>query len=142
MCSISNRKENGRTDCGRIISLICVAILLIAFISTAVSPVAAADQKYIVMYIVGSDLESGSNEATDNLNDLVKNWNENSGDFLVFYGGSDKTGWRDSIAVANYDKLRDDIEDGVIGADESGKVTTHVIERIDKDISTADALSS
>ena len=140
-CSISNRNENGRTACGRIIFLICAAILLIAFISTAVSPVAAADQKYIVMYIVGSDLESGSNEATDNLNDLVKNWNENSGDFLVFYGGSDKTGWRDSIAVANYDKLWDDLEDGIIGADESGQVTTHVIERIDKDISTADALA-
>ncbi|MBO7388434.1 MAG: hypothetical protein J6T90_02580, partial [Methanomicrobium sp.] len=128
--------ESGKKISG-IMLLLSAAILL----SAAVSPVAAADQKYIVMYIVGSDLESYSYAATDNLNDLLTNWKDTQGDLLVFYGGSNKIGWKDSIAVANMRNIADDIADGEIGTDDGYSETKNVLFRINKEISSADALT-
>lgn len=132
---------NISSESGKKISGIMLLLTAAVLLSAAVSPVAAADQKYIVMYIVGSDLESYSYAATDNLNDLLTNWKDTQGDLLVFYGGSNKIGWKDSIAVANMQNIAVDIADGEIGTDDGYSETKNVLFRINKEISSADALT-
>ncbi len=109
--------------------LVCAVVLVL--VSAAVPAAAAAGENYLVMYVVGSDLESGENQATDNLRDLASSWTAEAGDVLIIYGGANKPGWDNGVAVTNIELLRKDLEDNVIGVDENagGQPTQYVLER-------------
>ncbi|WP_181391818.1 clostripain-related cysteine peptidase [Methanospirillum lacunae] len=74
----------------------------------------------VMIYMVGSDLESEDGAGTDN----IKQINEGVGDIVpgdlqivVGYGGANKTGWK-GMTIASYDQLKKDLQNEVIG-DES-----------------------
>ncbi|MDO5846230.1 MAG: hypothetical protein Q4Q04_04825, partial [Methanocorpusculum sp.] len=73
-------------------ALLISAVLLLVFASAAV-PAAAENDNFIVMYVVGSDLETKYNYASSNLIDLANNLDESAGDVIICYGGATKTGW-------------------------------------------------
>ena len=117
-----------------------IGIILI-LLSTAIVPAAAdsAGTHYLVMYIVGSDLESNGNQATGNLADLVNSWDPAMGDVLIIYGGAEKNGWDDGVAITNPTLLREVFADGVIGSDQDrgGIPTRYVLKRMPgADVST------
>ncbi|HJJ96701.1 MAG TPA: clostripain-related cysteine peptidase [Methanocorpusculum sp.] len=123
-----------------------IGIILI-LLSTAIIPAAAdsAGTHYLVMYIVGSDLESNGNQATGNLVDLVNSWDPAMGDVLIIYGGAKKTGWDDGVAITNLTLLREDFADEVIGSDQDrGEIPTrYVLKRMPgADISTPQTMAS
>ncbi|MDV0443789.1 clostripain-related cysteine peptidase [Methanorbis rubei] len=123
--------------------LLCGLLLILC--SAAVPAAAAADENYLVMYVVGSDLESEGDQATDNLIDLVNSWDPSMGDVLIIYGGAKKAGWDDGVTITNLDLLTKDLEDGVIGVDtdNDGNPTVHVLDRFpDVDISDASTLAN
>ncbi len=107
-------------------------------------PVSAANENYLVFYVVGSDLESGEyHHASSNLKDLTDNLDPEIADILVIYGGADKTGWDNGLAITNLELLKKDLEDGVIGSDGDHQTPTeYVLTRVsDVDISSSGALS-
>lgn len=125
--------------------LVMIGVLLFVLCGAAVPAVAAAGENYLIMYVVGSDLESASNAASDNLVDLANKWDPAMGDVLIIYGGSKKTGWNNGIAITNLELLKADLADEVMGADvdEDGKETQHVLTRFSgADISTPAALTT
>ncbi|MCQ2355999.1 MAG: clostripain-related cysteine peptidase [Methanocorpusculum sp.] len=116
-----------------------IGIILI-LLSTAIVPAAGTTgTNYLVMYIVGSDLESNGNQATGNLADLVDGWDPAMGDVLIIYGGAEKNGWDDGVAITNPTLLREVFADGVIGSDQDrgGIPTRYVLKRMPgADVST------
>jgi hypothetical protein len=124
-------------------NLLLVGIIVI-MISAMILPVSASDENYLVLYVIGSDLESGDyHHASSNLKDLADNWNSDMGDVLVIYGGADKTGWNDGLSITNLELLKKDLEDGVVGSDgDSLTPTQYILTRIPQvDISSSGALS-
>ena len=118
--------------------------IILLLISAMILPVSASNENYLVFYMVGSDLESGEyHHASSNLKDLADNWNSDMGDVLVIYGGADKTGWNNGLAITNMELLKKDLEDGVVGSDGDHQTPTeYVLTRIaDLDISSSGALS-
>ena len=120
-----------------------LAGIIVIMISLMVLPVSASNENFLVFYMVGSDLESEDHHASDNLKDLADTWDPDMGDVLVIYGGADKTGWDNGLAITNLELLKKDLEDGEVGSDEdSGNPTEYVLTRIsDTDISSPGALS-
>ncbi|MDO5844272.1 MAG: clostripain-related cysteine peptidase [Methanocorpusculum sp.] len=117
-----------------------VALLILASTATAVS---AEDDNFIVMYVVGSDLETNYNFATNNLIDLANNLDESAGDVIICYGGANKAGWNDGVTITNLSLLADDAEDGVIGVDTAtGKTTEFILTRYSGDMSTPELLGT
>ncbi|MDO5845455.1 MAG: clostripain-related cysteine peptidase [Methanocorpusculum sp.] len=129
----------------KILLLAVTAIICAAALS---APASAAGENYLVMYIVGSDLEfdpaaPDSPAATVNMIDLVSNWDTETGDILVFYGGSEKTGWNNGVSVTNLELLAKDLEDGSMGVDtRTNTETEYILGKIDGEISSADTLST
>jgi hypothetical protein len=120
-----------------------LAGIIVIMISLMVLPVSALNENFLVFYMVGSDLESEDHYASDNLKDLADTWDPDMGDVLVIYGGADKTGWDNGLAITNLELLKKDLEDGEVGSDEDSRIPTeYVLTRIsDIDISSPDALS-
>ena len=76
-------------------------IILILFVvaTWGIIGCAAADtaKTQILVYSVGSDLESKNAASSDELMDIVKNYRDtdpNSLDIITAFGGSNKDGWR------------------------------------------------
>ena len=126
-------------------ALLCGMLALI-LVAAAVPAAAAAEGNYMVMYIVGSDLESGQYQAaSNNLRDLVNSWDPAMGDILIIYGGAQKTGWNDGVAITNLELLTKDFDDGIIGSDQDsdGAPTRYVLKRMPGvDISTPQTLGA
>ena len=126
-------------------ALLCGMLALI-LVAAAVPAAAAAEGNYMVMYIVGSDLESGQYQAaTENLRDLAESWDPAMGDVLIIYGGAQKTGWNDGVAITNLELLTKDFDDGIIGSDQDlgGTPTRYVLKRMPGvDISTPQSLGT
>ena len=125
----------------------CMIGITLILLSTAIVPSAAGatGTNYLVMYIVGSDLESNGNQATGNLADLADSWDPAMGDVLIIYGGAEKTGWDDGVAITNLTLLLEDFADGVIGSDLNlGEIPTqYVLKRMPgADISTPQTMAS
>ena len=122
--------------------MLLAGILLLVFSAAAV-PAAAAGENFLVMYVVGSDLETNYGYASGNLIDLANNLDPSAGDVIICYGGANKTGWDDGVTVTNLSLLKKDVEDGVIGVDtDTGKVTGYILTKIPGDISTPEVLAS
>lgn len=102
--------------------ILVIFVSICSGVSTSESPesrnVTDSHVKSLVMvYIVGSDLESDGGEATANVKQMI----EGVGDIvpgdlqiLVAYGGSRKPGWK-GMTITTYDQLKNDLHNGVIG---------------------------
>lgn len=75
-------------------------------------------RKLWAIYVIGSDLESGSGFATGNFAQLVVGWqalaSRDQIDIIVAFGGADKDGWR-GVKLATMDQLVADGADGIYG---------------------------
>ncbi|WP_157736041.1 clostripain-related cysteine peptidase [Granulosicoccus antarcticus] len=77
-------------------------------------------RKLLMLYMVGSDLESGSDAGTTDLLEVQTALNAMSDaqlanfDIVVAFGGSEKEGWK-GMRIADTDLLFDDAEDGIYG---------------------------
>ena len=108
----------------RTVVICCLIVILFSLpVMAAEEPVEKAHYKTLVlMYVVGSDLESGDghesgNAATDDIIDLVSGYSNSSPkdlSILVGYGGSKKDGW-EGLTIASIEDLIKDSADGVIG---------------------------
>ncbi|HWQ65642.1 MAG TPA: clostripain-related cysteine peptidase [Methanospirillum sp.] len=77
-------------------------------------------QALVLVYMVGSDLESGSQAATDDIREMITGYGTGSAekvDILVAYGGSALSGW-DGMTIATIRNLTEDAHDGIIGNEE------------------------
>ncbi|WP_321506518.1 clostripain-related cysteine peptidase [uncultured Methanoregula sp.] len=101
--------------------LLCVAVIF--SMMTALGGVAAAEasqnhaKTQILAYIVGSDLESDSGMATDDLKEIVSSIETADPaklDVVVAFGGAKKDGWH-GMRVATGAQLKEDAKDGVFG---------------------------
>ncbi len=118
------------------------AVLVLLLIVFCIVPAAAAvtdsgtAKNYLIIYIVGADLESEHGEMSALMQDMASSWNPDAGEMLIIYGGSGKIGWDNGITVTNASLLYDDL------ADHNGNVSedADVLERIDADISTPGGL--
>lgn len=78
------------------------------------------NKKLLAIYIVGSNLESGDNAGTTDINELISGYNKLSKDeqskldIIVAFGGADKDGWR-GIKIANISQLIEDSKDSEYG---------------------------
>ena len=77
-------------------------------------------RKLLMLYMVGSDLESGSDAGTADLLEMQTALNAMSDaqlanfDIVVAFGGSEKEGWK-GMRIVDTDLLFDDAEDGIYG---------------------------
>ena len=123
------------------IIFLCGVLLLVCSAGTA-----AAEQNYLVMYVIGSDLESNpppeqEGAATADFVKLIDGWDDTAGDVFIIYGGANKTGWDEGVSLTNLTLLKNDYdEDGVVGSD-YGKPTKFIRERMDLGIATQEALT-
>jgi hypothetical protein len=98
-------------------------ILIIMLAATGFVGIAAADtsanhaKTQVLLYIVGSDLESGSGTATQDMQqiaDSYANVDINNLDIIVAFGGANKDGWR-GMKIATIEQLKNDAKDGKFG---------------------------
>ncbi|MEI6842012.1 MAG: clostripain-related cysteine peptidase [Methanomicrobiales archaeon] len=97
-----------------------IIILILSFCGTCCtaadsSPLHAKTQ--VLVYSVGSDLESGSAASSEELNDIVKYYKDtdpDSLDIVTAFGGSNKDGWR-GMKIATIEQLKADANDGTFG---------------------------
>lgn len=117
--------------------------IIVLILSAMILPVSASNENYLVFYMVGSDLESQDHYGSKNLQDLAGSWDPDIGDIIVIYGGADKTGWDNGLAVTNLELLKKDLLDGEVGSDGNPATPTEfVLTRIpDLDISSPGALA-
>ena len=96
------------------------AIIMTAFLCigcTAADITRNQAKTQVLVYLVGSDLESGSNTATDDINsilDTYKDTDVKTLDIIVAFGGADKDGWR-GMKIATIEQLKSDVKDGKFG---------------------------
>ncbi|HJK70956.1 MAG TPA: hypothetical protein O0X51_03555, partial [Methanocorpusculum sp.] len=80
------------------------AVLLLLAVA-CVTPVTAADtggddaKNYLIIYIIGSNLEAEYGEMSGLMQDMTANWDPNAGEMLIIYGGADKSGWDSGITI-------------------------------------------
>lgn len=70
----------------------------------------------IAIYMVGSDLESLDNCATDDMKEILAGLSEDSNnyDLVIGYGGARKIGWK-GLTFATLKDIRNDYKNGIIG---------------------------
>lgn len=77
-------------------------------------------QALIAVYLIGSDLETDDNSATDAITEFIDGYKETSPEdltILVAYGGSKKPGW-EGMTIETLPQLKDDQKDGEVGNDQ------------------------
>lgn len=76
------------------------------------------DMKALVaLYIIGSDLETNDNDATEGILDILSGYEKaGSADpgIIIAYGGSKKPGW-EGMTIATIEQLKQDLQDETIG---------------------------
>ena len=121
---------------------ITAAVLILLVAAACIAPAAAAGpdsglaKNYVITYIVGSNLESEHGEMSKLMQDMTSSWDQNAGELLIIYGGSDKPGWDTGITITNATLLRNDL------AAHAGNVSAdaEILTRIDADMSTPDGM--
>jgi hypothetical protein len=98
---------------------VLIVILLFVVAAWGIIGCAAADtaKTQILVYSVGSDLESKNAASSEELMDIVKNYRDtdpNSLDIITAFGGSNKDGWR-GMRIATIEQLKADAKDGKFG---------------------------
>jgi hypothetical protein len=110
---------NSNTHCNRKVWLFAVLIILITVqfgIAAAESPANHAKTQ-ILAYVVGSDLETDSAMATEDLKEIVNSLERADPaklDVVVAFGGAKKDGWH-GMRVATGEQLKEDAKDGIFG---------------------------
>lgn len=135
--------------------LVPVLILLVLATVIGIPACAAADanaeKTRVLLYLVGSDLESGSATATDDLLAISGAYQDAQSqdlDIIVAFGGADKEGWR-GMKIATIEQLTNDAQDGTFGnsgdyaysdprADMGSEESLAAFLRVAKGIRTAD----
>ncbi|HJK44655.1 MAG TPA: hypothetical protein O0X85_07120, partial [Methanocorpusculum sp.] len=118
------------------------AVLLLLLAVACVTPVTAADtsgddaKNYLIIYIIGSNLEAEYGEMSGLMQDMTANWDPNAGEMLIIYGGADKSGWDSGITITNASLLFSDLAKGSGNVTEDGEV----LERLAADISTPEGM--
>ena len=116
-------KENMRFF--RLIWIIITFLILISMINSVsgISEPGELNQtntkSLVMVYMVGSDLESEGGAATDNIKEMIKGAGDIVPDdlqIIVAYGGANKSGWK-GMTITTYDQIKKDLENGVIGDD-------------------------
>ncbi|MDE2518089.1 MAG: clostripain-related cysteine peptidase [Methanocorpusculum sp.] len=118
------------------------AVLVLLLVAACIFPAAAAGtdsgtaKNYLIIYIVGADLESEHGEMSVLMQNMTSSWNPDAGEMLIIYGGSQKPGWDTGITITNASLLARDLSahNGNVSEDAA------VLERISADISTPDGL--
>ncbi len=84
------------------------------------APIQANGKKLIMLYLLGSDLESNGNAGTNDLNEIVEGYNKlsdaqkESFEMIIAFGGAKKENW-DGIKIANIKQIIEDSKDGIYG---------------------------
>lgn len=71
----------------------------------------------VALYIIGSDLETNDNDATEGIQDILSGYEKaGSADpvIIIAYGGSKKPGW-EGMTFATIEQLKQDLKDETIG---------------------------
>ena len=101
-----------RKRAGRMVVLFMIVIMM----STALIGSAAAEtssnhaKTQVLLYLVGSDLETKSGDATADLNEIVEAYGTTDPkdlDVIVAFGGADKDGWK-GMKIATIEQLKTD----------------------------------
>ncbi len=88
--------------------------------SSEVVPIQANGKKLIMLYLLGSDLESNGNAGTNDLNEIVEGYNKlsdtqkESFEMIIAFGGAKKENW-EGIKIANVKQIVEDSQDGIYG---------------------------
>lgn len=81
-------------------------------------PVDGTGKKLLVVYMVGSDLESEGEAGTSDFNEMIEGYNSladrTKTDVVVAFGGANKNGWR-GMKIADMDQINEDGQDGQYG---------------------------
>ncbi|MFA4862110.1 clostripain-related cysteine peptidase [Methanoregula sp.] len=100
------------------------AVLIIFLIAQSGIAAAEATQNHaktqVLAYIVGSDLETDSGMATDDLKEIVnsiESADPTKLDVVVAFGGAKKEGWH-GMRIATGEQLKQDAKDGIFGNDQ------------------------
>ncbi len=100
--------------------IIAFAIIMTAFLCigcTAAEITRNQAKTQVLVYLVGSDLESGSNTATGDITSILDSYKDTDVktlDIIVAFGGADKDGWR-GMKIATIEQLKNDAKDGKFG---------------------------
>lgn len=99
-------------------------LFALLFVTLAFGAGAAAEttsnhaKTQVLLYLVGSDLETEHATGTADLNELVSAYGDTSAqdlDVIVAFGGADKTGWK-GMKIATIEQLRADANTGTFGS--------------------------
>ena len=102
--------------------LILVILIVTVFLG-CIGTAAAADlpsnqvKTQVLMYLVGSNLESEHGTGTDDIAEIVNgygNTDPKTLDVVVAFGGANKSGWK-GMKIATMDDLKRDAQDGKFG---------------------------
>lgn len=99
-----------------------VLAAVIILMTSALAGIAAAEpanhaKTQVLLYLVGSDLETNDGTGTEDLREIAasyENPNPSELDVVVAFGGADKAGWQ-GMRVATFDQLKADAETGQFG---------------------------
>ncbi|MCX6689149.1 MAG: clostripain-related cysteine peptidase, partial [Methanoregula sp.] len=100
-----------------------LVILIVTVILGCIGTAAAADlpsnqvKTQVIMYLVGSNLESQGGTGTDDIVEIINgygNTDPKNLDVIVAFGGANKTGWK-GMKIATMDDLKRDGQDGKFG---------------------------
>ncbi len=105
-----------------LIVLLLIGIIGGAFFFTQINPPKTGTT--ITLYVLGSNLESTTGEATKNLRTIAQIWEPGMVDILIAYGAARKDGWNNDVAITNISLLKQDLADGQIGLDTDEQGTT------------------
>ena len=102
---------------------IFLVILIVTVFLGCIGTAAAADlpsnqvKTQVLMYLVGSNLESEHGVGTDDIREIVNgygNTDPKNLDVIVAFGGANKSGWK-GMKIATMDDLKRDAQDGKFG---------------------------
>ena len=102
----------------RIVLVILIVTAALGCIGTAAADLPSNQAKtQVLMYLVGSDLESTGGTGTQDLGEIVTGYGDTDPktlDVVVAFGGSKKSGW-EGMKIATMDDLKRDAQDGKFG---------------------------
>ena len=98
----------------------------------------------VAVYMVGSDLESGGNAGTNDINEMINGYQKNPTndmEIVIAYGGAYKTGW-EGITYANITDLDNDLTDGYIDGYDSNDNTCYIYKDTNANMGDAETLKN
>lgn len=123
--------------------LLPAGIALLILMGFSAAPAAAAEtDNFLILYIMGTNLEDSSNVPLGSLaiSQMLDGWNPANGKFLVFYGSANKPGWNDGTAIADRECLIADFQADHIYGSDMGVPTKNILGKIHHPATSGEAL--